>query len=703
MGLEPPDLDNRTFEELFEDVRRQIPTHSDEWTDHNETDPGITILETLAWVAESDIYQLDRITEAHIRKYLQLLGVRPYPPQPATVDLAVTPDSSAVGTKLKPGARLSGEYGTGSVVAFETASEVMLTDVDVAAVITEHAEGWSDNTHRNDSDGLYFLAFGEGARQGSAMYLGFRTDPFANSDRLDFRIDFHEANLPEPATHGPPSGEFEHPTAVDDHRQTAAAADDGTDPLAPIMDSITGEQSAMESTVFPSAEITWQYCTDLTEWYNDDRWEDFEDVDVTDRTDALYHGGAVTLDEPEDWTGDRHRIFDLERPLSWIRCVVSTPGHEIPPQLNAVRTNVVTARHGSSHRDDHRLQTPDGDTETSAHPDQEFVFERAPVRHATIEIDGDRWQEVPDFAASGPDAHHYVLDREQGVVRFGDNINGAVPPPGHAVVATSYEYGGGPEGNVPVETEWRLIDDSPGDVTITPLGPATGGKKAEPLDAALARLKQDLKRAYRAVTSEDIQQVAQQTPGLRFGRTAVRLNEDEEKMDAQSNDCGAHDTLQVVVVPAAGATTARPEPSRGFLAAVRNHLQRHRLLTDEIEVEPPEYIGVSVETEVEIESGYAQPQRVSAVRSTIDEFLDPLSGFDGEGWPFGRSVFPSELYETIGAVEGIDCVHDVRITGQGDFTVVDGAIDIPAQALVYPLGHTVAIRAADGSCERWSP
>ena len=41
-----------------------------------------------------------------------------------------------------------------------------------------------------------------------------------------------------------------------------------------------------------------------------------------------------------------------------------------------------------------------------------------------------RWHEVPDFYASGPRDRHYVLDRFTGQVRFGDGVNGLVPPIG---------------------------------------------------------------------------------------------------------------------------------------------------------------------------------------------------------------------------------------------------------------------------------
>jgi predicted phage baseplate assembly protein len=203
MGLNVPDLDDRTFEELLENATRSIPVHTDEWTDHNESDPGITILEVLAWVAESDIYRLDRVTEIHVRKYLQLLGVQPRPPQPASTRLALSPDGAASGTEIEAGEALLADDGSGSAKQFETTADLRLTDAEVAAVVSAHREGQVDNTTANESDSMHFLAFGPAAEGGSAMYVGFDEDPFADAERLDLAIDFHDDDIPDPATHGP--------------------------------------------------------------------------------------------------------------------------------------------------------------------------------------------------------------------------------------------------------------------------------------------------------------------------------------------------------------------------------------------------------------------------------------------------------------------------------------------------------------------
>lgn len=67
-------LDNRAFDDLMEELLGLIPRYAPEWTDHNASDPGITLLELFCWVAEGIIYRSNRIPESSRRRFLELLG-----------------------------------------------------------------------------------------------------------------------------------------------------------------------------------------------------------------------------------------------------------------------------------------------------------------------------------------------------------------------------------------------------------------------------------------------------------------------------------------------------------------------------------------------------------------------------------------------------------------------------------------------------
>lgn len=690
MGLQAPDLDDRTYEELLEDAIRQIPNVTDEWTDHNPSDPGITILEMLAWITESEIYRLNQITDDHIRRFLRLLGVEPLPAQPAVVQLAMDPQTDVIGTAIPSGEPLAAETDAGDIVPYETATDLILSPADIDAVVTIHHGTRTDQTGANDGHEQYYHPFGEDPVVNSAMYLGFQADPFDEVDRLDLTVDFSDDELATPAVHGPTVDGTPCPPAY----PIPASGDESDSSLPePLANAIANLAEPDPAQFEPSASVRWEHCVDPDRWRDSEQWDPL--TVIRDDTNAFYGSGRVDLGGPTAWAGGSFDPFDRGEDHYWIRCLVTDPGHEIPPQLNAIHTNVIRV-HQRREVHDERLESLDGNLETTAEPNQVFVFPHAPVQSASVTVGGENWAEVPDTAGSGPDDRHYVLDHEAGQISFGDGLNGEIPEPGLIVRATTYVHGGGRAGNLSTTATWRFVDTTYRDLTVGARKRLTDGQDAETTAAALSRARIDLKRPYRAITPEDIRHVAEHTPGLRFGRTAAFA----EQPTGNREDCGTHGTIRVVVVPE--STRPRPIPSPAFLEEVRCHLQHHRLLTDRISVESPEFVGVAVTTEIEIQEGYDEQRRIDAVESRLDTFLDPLDGFDGDGWPFGRPVYPSELYETIAAVEGIDCVHGVETSAQGEFEHDDGAVLIEERALVFPREHEIMVRHDDTPCRRWS-
>src|SRR5262245_2644678 len=89
MPLTVPKLDSRTWDELVSEARRLIPHLSPQWTDHNAHDPGITLVELLAWLTELQLFQLDRVSPEMLRGFLRLVGVRPRPAGVATTPVAL--------------------------------------------------------------------------------------------------------------------------------------------------------------------------------------------------------------------------------------------------------------------------------------------------------------------------------------------------------------------------------------------------------------------------------------------------------------------------------------------------------------------------------------------------------------------------------------------------------------------------------------
>jgi hypothetical protein len=93
MALPTVSLDDRTFDQLFDFMRKQIDTV--EWVDHNLSDPGIVLLDLLCWIGEMILYRADRVPRAYTDKFTALILD---PPEPVTVPLTLTATLDAART-----------------------------------------------------------------------------------------------------------------------------------------------------------------------------------------------------------------------------------------------------------------------------------------------------------------------------------------------------------------------------------------------------------------------------------------------------------------------------------------------------------------------------------------------------------------------------------------------------------------------------
>jgi hypothetical protein len=299
----------------------------------------------------------------------------------------------------------------------------------------------------------------------------------------------------------------------------------------------------------------------------------------------------------------------------------------------------------------------------------------------------ENWHEVDDFESSGPDDPHYMFDPEKGEVTFGNGLNGRIPLESEKIRA-SYKTTLGAKGNTPEGQKWRINNEGFKELKGKNQKAATGGKDAEPIEHAKARARKDFREHYRAITSEDYEQLALSIPGLKVARANAIPNYNPDY------PCIAiPGSVTVVVVPYTREGTVTPVPGKGFILTILNHLEKHRLVTTDVHVIGPEYVKVSVKCKVQVKKRSSPTEVKKRVTKSLKSFLDPLEGGpNGKGWPFGRSVFPSEIYQIIDKVEGVDYATGISITAEGYQKEEGGdAIKIPPIALVYSGDHEVEI------------
>jgi hypothetical protein len=675
MALIAPILDNRTYEQLRDELVDRIPSVAPEWTNHNESDPGIALLELFAHLGESLLYRFNQIPETTKVAFLQLLGVRPRPAQPAHTLLAARTDR-ADGVQALKGT----EVPAGSVL-FETDDEVFIWPLDVvAAGKTPDEPGQltkQERERREDALARAGLPADEAEFYRTTLVPPDPLAPDATSLDVSALIDksLWIALLAKPTTDV---------TALPNQTVFVGVAfDESIDPPLVVDDLDAVDAAAYDSATLtrdPPA-MTWQI------WNGPNPpGQPFTKLSVIgDTTRGLLTSGVVKVALPPELpviTGPGDGGEDSPPPLddaelaarvvAWIR-ISRPPTSQLGDAIGRVRwvgINAVGATQA-------RTATAELLGNGTGDADQQYPLSHRPVLPGTVVLEVEeaagwvRWTEVDDFAldsfnaAPGVDRateRPYTVDPDAGVVSFG---RVKVPQIGERIRVVTYRYGGGAAGNVGAGAFSTLTGI--GGVEVGNPLPAVGGANAVAVTEALDAIPGIVHRHDRAVTAADFEDLAAEVAGVARADTLARMHPDNPRDEAAG-------VVSVVVFgPGDAATAHAPLPDLGLLRRVARYLDARRLVTTELYVIPPEYVEVHIAVGLQVREGY----QADAVRRWVDQILRrylaplPTGGPDGEGWPLGRDLRRAELEAVAVQVDGVEFLEDLRL-GR---VLADGGID----------------------------
>jgi predicted phage baseplate assembly protein len=256
------------------------------------------------------------------------------------------------------------------------------------------------------------------------------------------------------------------------------------------------------------------------------------------------------------------------------------------------------------------------------------------------------------------------------------------------VKAVPYRFGGGSRGNVGAGTIEKLRSSHAYVASVTNPDAAAGGGDEETIDEAIERgPTEQLKTRNRAVTAEDFETLTLESSTGIARAMALPL------FDPANPTVETSGIVTVIAMPRGGG-----ELSPALRDAIRAYLDERRLVTARIFVNHPDYVEISVTTTVaKTDEADADDVRLR-VEATLSEFLDPEYGGDsqkaadyvegvsderGGGWPFGRSVYLSELYAVLERVRGVD--HVALIASPA------AAVPLERDQLPTPGAHVVPV------------
>ncbi|MFB2769537.1 putative baseplate assembly protein [Pelatocladus sp. BLCC-F211] len=686
--LPSSNLDDRTFDDLVEECILRIPRYCQEWTDHNLSDPGITLIELFAWLTDQMLLRFNQVPRKNYVAFLELLGIRLQPPAPATTELTFylstnLPEVYTIPTGVEV-ATLRTENT--EAITFTTDAPIVIGKPYLrhflnAQTLEDTPQSLRERvTHlwNRQSDGFWVGSeqpiFEEQPQPGNCFYLVLDSEDSLDSNVL--AVTF----------------------------QGGAATPTGINPNQPPRQWQAWDGQSWKPVLLKEA---------------DDTTRGFSFYEIAQQGRNPAQGAEVILHLPEDFPVTTFTTYRGR----WLRCVFTNPernqsGYNRPPRITGLGVRsiggTVRASHSTLIRDE-RLGISNGK------PGQTFQLQTAPILErrqdeyilVTPPVGlPQRWQEVRDFADSTANDRHYTIDSLTGTVQFGPLIRepnqlkrqtnvrakiqhpssedtvvqisdiegknleyqyGAVPPSGSEIRMVAYRTGGGRQGNVQRGALQFLKVAVPYVASVINHKVASNGADAESLEQAVLRVPQIFRTRDRAVTAEDFEVLAQQAGAGAVAR--VRC--------LPASSATQAGTVSLLVVPQAntdaitqgiGITPEQLVLSSGLRQQILHYLDERRLLGVQVQLQEPEYVGVAVQTEIALEPAYenplAQQEILSNLKVTLYKYLNPLTGgLDGRGWDFGRPVYTSDIVALLQQTPGVRYLGAVLlfpIRKQGD-------------------------------------
>ena len=645
MSLPTPNLDDRRFQELVDDAKRIVQQKCPEWTDHNVSDPGVTMIELFAWMTDQLLYRLNRVPDKNYVTFLDLIGVRLFPPTAARAPLtfwlsAPRPDVLTIPAGTEVATERTERQ---DAVAFTTARDLPIVPSSLRRIAST-IEPEKIRSHAGVLEsGNSFYCFDTKPKPGDALLIGL-SNPVP-SCAVAIRLECEVEGI-------------------------------GVDPRNP--------------------PLVWEAWTG-TDWTPCEL--------ERDETGGLNRPGDVVVHVPAAHVAS---LISNQR-AGWLRCrVVETeegqPEYSASPLITRASAFTVGGTVDGAHAE--RIE---GELLGLAEgvSGQRFPLKRRPVVAGeaphVLEVAGETgwcaWQEVSTFAESGEDDEDFLLDAVAGEVVLGPAVRmedgtlrryGAVPGKGAQLRLASYRTGGGRRGNVTRRTLTVLKSSIPYVASVENRHPARGGVDGEEIDDAKVRGPIALRTGNRAVTLEDYEQLSRQA-APEVGRVCC----------VQAGDGADAGGVRVLVVPAAAGTAGRIrfeqlDPSEETVEKIARYLDERRVLGARISIEPPVYQGITVVARLRPRPRTDPARLQSEALEALYRYFGPLTGGpEGAGWPFGRTVVAGEVYSVLQGLGGTELVEEARlfpadaITGERGKSV--DRIEIPPHALAFPYEHRVLV------------
>lgn len=677
-------LQNKTFEDLMQEARIQIPMYSKEWTNFNPSDPAVTTLENLSAYTILQQGFTNRVTDSAREQLFSLLGYERRPGKNARVMLQPMNVEAPV---IIP----SGQRFTVGNLSYETNREFTIYGNRIIGVYGKHKGQLKDYSVLLDRDiPLEIPVFSDKPEKGMELYIVI-DDNHELPEEINFYFDLSEYG----------------------HRNRTK----GVNLFSDIKwQCYTGKGftdikcSDNTGSFLTSGEVRFKISKDRMKPYSELPQNGYviravlnrADYDIPPRLKGVY-GFLFEVWQKETksicYTFSSKEQIDvfcdiLEAGYIQLFCreddgcyhrYESASGNEARGRFYE-KTGIDFGRYSFSfNRDKYGYAPGNYDNAVKLVAYNEEIMRQfdlgqiygydnqiieLPVQNIVKESFSliisrklPNKETVYDFVKpdnTGEDDFKYSILENEGKIIIkdaADYINGRIYMCGCAV-------SGGEDGNVRAGT---IFVPYGYETEITFMNPAagSGGRIKESLEDMKKRFILDMQEHYTAVEAEDYEQIVRTTPGLCIDK--VRAITDKR-----------NNRINIAVKPY--SSSRFPVLSSIYKEEIKKRLEERRLLSTSVEIMQPVYAVVNVQGTIYVKSHFENCRE--QIEAVINKELDYINSSAN----FGDRMNFDELFHKIESLECVDFIYDLSTISQNrQYTEQQGMDIIPADnCLLYP-------------------
>ncbi|MCR4745449.1 MAG: baseplate J/gp47 family protein [Lachnospiraceae bacterium] len=645
--IQAKNLDNQKFDEITKRAVSRIATYSDNWTNFNLSDPGITLIDLFAWYKEMEQYELNFYSDAIAERLLRLTGIKRMNSRPAECMIHI---SDSPGHRRPKHSRLETPEG----VIFEIEEEISEKIPEIKGVYIR------ENGKETDVSGI--LEEGVGIHPFEELKSG-RTEliiDFESNGQENIWISFDIAehtgvkrNPPDEFTETPrdifwhfegsdqdcmledETNAFSRSGRIsfkaDGRRIVGSLMNPGCEEEVIIRKINCGDYRAIQKRTIAGTE--------------------YRKVDSRER---------ILIDVENDFEDEVGLTLFLRSKKGWKQIGYEA---EYSENMRIEAVNIDSREAVQDGADNLRICYAEALLyeelffDSTGMPDQEVQLTlkgNVPLEESFCLIcdslmeDGsiseEEWREVSDFYSEGPRSRVFVYDRETERIIFGDGKKGAIVPRGKgAILISGMEVSECSGGNIPKNSGLKFINEE----KEVENSEANFGRDREEIKDMMMRCRNRINDTHKCVTAADYERAAKGTPGLRVGHAKAIPGFDRKEPTKVSR----YPVVTVVVIP--DSDKALPLPDEKFLRAVRRVVEKRRIIGTLVRVCGPVYIPIDVRIET-VSSGKISQE---LVEEKIREALTL-----GNRRNIGDPVSEGDLEAAISEIDEIVHVTRMEIT-----------------------------------------